>query len=438
MVVVCTKVRSIRITASHGCRQPHIDTQVFPPRQADHVTALTRNAHLTEEQAEYIQQTLRTICLQCTGETPLRRFQTDSCNADLPTPPCVFTDGAALFFTSRLHPETFERLRAYILHRLYTTPTPFNPSTTQYANVPSTPTSSKTPAAVPLPQSTRHQYPFPYRANAVHRSTLLIPAGWDTWGKIRALRDDFSPETTLSGWMADIGMQAAEELEGNGTSLARVWRDYIVDVEASSLPPSSTHTKIEAQDEQDFLRLHYDILKREAAKPGATRGGPPGGGATTVRTKSPYATSDAGQNSVAQAAARLFGNSQPANGMPLAGVVGPMASTTLDMPTVERALDRESSAANPGESASNSNSAAGRGMARSRRVSDEQLFHVLLSPLTCCRLSLPGKLQRLPGLCASWGSDVSRMHRRKLSLSTHACLAQSWRQRHGWAFFRTE
>lgn len=77
--------------------------------------------------------------------------------------------------------------------------------------------------------------------------------------------------------------------------------------------------RVEAQDEQTFLKAHYETLQKDrekdpraafAARPGAT--GAPNG------TNEPASTS-------------TFG----------ASVVGPMASSSLNLPSVERALERD-------------------------------------------------------------------------------------------------
>ena len=62
-------------------------------------------------------------------------------------------DGAALFYTSTLHPSTFDNLRHYIAHRS----DPTLPSTIQPQHVEST--------------------------------CVFIPAGWDTWEKIKTLEE---------------------------------------------------------------------------------------------------------------------------------------------------------------------------------------------------------------------------------------------------------
>lgn len=81
-------------------------------------------------------------------------------------------DGAALFYTSTRQPYTFHNLRQYLLHRLLTTPT-------------------KT-------------YPFNMKAQVIERDIVLVPSGWDSWGKLKVLREGFDCEAVNDGWDADM------------------------------------------------------------------------------------------------------------------------------------------------------------------------------------------------------------------------------------------
>lgn len=104
-------------------------------------------------------------------------------------------DGAALFYTSTLHPHTFHNLRQYTLHRLL--------------SVPSKP------------------YPFGTRAMVVERDTVLVPAGWDSWGKVRVLREGFDCEGASSEWDADL-----DEGEAKEGGARKIYEEVIADPEA--------------------------------------------------------------------------------------------------------------------------------------------------------------------------------------------------------------
>ncbi|KAI8872239.1 hypothetical protein GQ42DRAFT_153789 [Ramicandelaber brevisporus] len=55
-------------------------------------------------------------------------------------------------------------------------------------------------------------YPYRHRAQVIDRSTLLIPAGWDSWGKIRATVTGFECQRIYTAWSGDI----TGESEGAG------------------------------------------------------------------------------------------------------------------------------------------------------------------------------------------------------------------------------
>lgn len=71
-----------------------------------------------------------------------------------------------------MQPYTFHNLRQYILHRLLTTST--------------------------------KSYPFKLKAQVIERDAVLVPAGWDSWGKLRVLREGFDCEAVHQGWDSDM------------------------------------------------------------------------------------------------------------------------------------------------------------------------------------------------------------------------------------------
>lgn len=149
-------------------------------------------------------------------------------------------DGAAVFYTSQTLPSSYAKLRQYILHRLFAAPASTALATNASAN-PTTPTSSSRPAApAPIATSARASFPFPHRANVVDRDQVLVPAGWDSWGKIKIMRERFDCEQAGEGWEADLerlraGASGAETdvsgEEGN-RGLRREYEMVVVDFEA--------------------------------------------------------------------------------------------------------------------------------------------------------------------------------------------------------------
>lgn len=122
---------------------------------------------------------------------------------------CLHEDGAAVFYTSQTNPASYAKLRQYILHRLFAPDPSSQLAAATHAPTP-TPTASTTgssqlAAAQSTPrQSARASFPFLHRANVVDREQVLVPAGWDTWGKIKILRERFDCEACGQNWEADL------------------------------------------------------------------------------------------------------------------------------------------------------------------------------------------------------------------------------------------
>jgi dynein light intermediate chain 1 len=62
-------------------------------------------------------------------------------------------------------------------------------------------------------------YPYLIKAQVVERDSVAVPSGWDSWGKIRVLRDGFDCEAVNQGWDAD--MEALLDRQPHGAHGAR-------------------------------------------------------------------------------------------------------------------------------------------------------------------------------------------------------------------------
>jgi dynein light intermediate chain 1, cytosolic len=258
--------------------------------KADTVAKLERDRNFKEEQFDYIQQVLRTICLKY---------------------------GAALFSTAQSRPTSFAVLRQYLLHRL------LSPS---------------------LSSSTTTRLPFPHAPATIEKDVLLVPSGWDSWGKIVALRDGFSPASTAQGWDFDSEVEARrrkaklpkERLEqverevrdeyGNDAagSACRLWEDVIGEWAGSS-GSNPTLGKVPSPDPQAFLSQHYSTLQKDNSGTGSSSSSDPR--AAFQRTKSQAAVTNGGD-----------GVGSPSDSTSLRSIVGPMQSAGLSGPSVERAM----------------------------------------------------------------------------------------------------
>lgn len=169
--------------------------------KSDTMGSLERQEDYKEEQFDYILQTLRAIGLKY---------------------------GAALFYTGTGHPQTFPSLRSYILHRLFHT--------------------------------TAKPFPFYTRAQVIERDTALVPAGWDSWGKIKVLREGFDCDGVSRGWDVDVDGEAGYmEGEEKVPGARGVYESVIKGREEATqiiLHPPTTW-----EDEQLFYEKHYDTLR---------------------------------------------------------------------------------------------------------------------------------------------------------------------------------
>lgn len=99
-----------------------------------------------------------------------------------------FADGAGLFYTTPL-PATLQVLRQYVLHLLFIPP----------AHSPAG-LSSATDAPAPV----KNPFPFSHKPNTLDRDRIVVPAGWDSWGKIAVMRDGFEAKIWGEAWENDL------------------------------------------------------------------------------------------------------------------------------------------------------------------------------------------------------------------------------------------
>ena len=106
-----------------------------------------------------------------------------------------YIDGAALFYTTPV-PSTLQVLRQYALHLLFMPPAPS----------PSTVSSGEVQGPV------RKVFPFSHKPNILDRDRIVVPAGWDSWGKISVLRDGFDAKMWGEAWERDLQGQPVGEM----------------------------------------------------------------------------------------------------------------------------------------------------------------------------------------------------------------------------------
>ncbi|KAJ7797310.1 dynein light intermediate chain-domain-containing protein [Mycena olivaceomarginata] len=162
-----------------------------------------------EERTDSVMQVLRTICLKY---------------------------GAGLFYTTP-HPTTLQILRQYALHMLFIPPAPS----------PAVASGAEPPAPV------RNLFPFTHKPNYLDRDRIVVPAGWDSWGKITIMREEFEARAWGDAWERDLDAADGEPPAADGAKA--LFSALVPDqgVKPPPLPPLNNPTP-----EQAFLAKNYD------------------------------------------------------------------------------------------------------------------------------------------------------------------------------------
>ena len=50
----------------------------------------------------------------------------------------------------------------------------------------------------------RNLFPFLHKPNTLDRDRIVVPAGWDSWGKISIMRDGFDAKMWGEAWERDL------------------------------------------------------------------------------------------------------------------------------------------------------------------------------------------------------------------------------------------
>ncbi|KAJ7228234.1 dynein light intermediate chain-domain-containing protein [Mycena pura] len=205
-----------------------------------------------EERTDSIMQVLRTICLKY---------------------------GAGLFYTTQ-NPNTLQTLRQYALHMLFIPPAPS----------PAVASGAEAPAPV------RNPFPFTQKPNYLDRDRIVVPAGWDSWGKVTIMREEFEARAWSEAWDRDLDAEDGRPADG-ATAL---FSALVPDQGTKSPPLPSLNSPMP---EQAFLAKNYD---ENAKKPDRDPRGAFRDPADPTRAA--------------------------------AGLVGPLGIPSYDLPTVDRVL----------------------------------------------------------------------------------------------------
>lgn len=81
--------------------------------------------------------------------------------------------------------------------------------------------------------SIRNPFPFAHKPNALDRDHIVIPTGWDSWGKINILREGFDNKLWGEAWERDLEQDDSDEEPGAKALYAALVADQGVKVNFS-------------------------------------------------------------------------------------------------------------------------------------------------------------------------------------------------------------
>jgi dynein light intermediate chain 1 len=122
---------------------------------------------------------------------------------------------------------------------------------------------------------TPHRSSHPLKHNVIERDKVFVPPHWDSWGKIRVLREGFDVEGINKGWNLDISHELADDAEPEGGAV-EVYEDVIKDTSrnADSLALfKNGGMEVPPVDTQEFLAQQFEVLEAKAAEDKTSRDG---------------------------------------------------------------------------------------------------------------------------------------------------------------------
>ncbi|TAQ84544.1 hypothetical protein B7494_g7122 [Chlorociboria aeruginascens] len=118
----------------------------------------------------------------------------------------------------------------------------------------------------------------PLKHNVIDRDKVVVPPNWDSWGKIRVLREGFDVEAVNRGWSLDIE-ESLETITTNGTNddeggeprvaggAIGVYEETIRDPSLDALQATASETsgfklEVSSLETQTFLAKQHEVLEK--------------------------------------------------------------------------------------------------------------------------------------------------------------------------------
>lgn len=132
--------------------------------------------------------------------------------------------------------------------------------------IPSVPTQLQSLIHTSLQVQSAVKKPPQLKHNVIDRDKVVVPPNWDSWGKIRVLRDGFEVEQVSNGWSSDIA-QDGGNAEDTANGAVALYEETIQDprtTSAASLAADAAGSQIEVKsaDPQDFLAAQLGALEK--------------------------------------------------------------------------------------------------------------------------------------------------------------------------------
>lgn len=113
----------------------------------------------------------------------------------------------------------------------------------------------------------------------IDRDRVLVPPHWDSWGKIRVLREGFDVEGIGSGWSIDISPGSTDQ-SGVEDGAVEIYEEVIKDPKRGdpeglnilNKSGNSGGIEVPAVDTQVFLAGQLELLEAKAAEEVAAKG----------------------------------------------------------------------------------------------------------------------------------------------------------------------
>jgi dynein light intermediate chain 1 len=116
----------------------------------------------------------------------------------------------------------------------------------------------------------------PLKHNVIDRDKVVVPPNWDSWGKIRVLREGFDVEAVSKGWSVDIAESHEylnSDLAGDAEAMPTVggavdlYEDSIRDPSLDALQATATDSnghklEVSSTDPQTFLASQLEVLDK--------------------------------------------------------------------------------------------------------------------------------------------------------------------------------